>query len=137
MQRGLGLKRPVVQQKAVELWWSWLKLQLHDAAELARWEDWLWSKALNEEGVSADLALLRADDKGTELFVEEPPNIFRNELIDVSYAADLLAKLGADKSKATGIVEALQKVSGEGIIDADWVVRERTRRRLRYIGKLL
>lgn len=136
VQRGLGLKRPVVQQKAVELWWAWLEAQLGDAAERARWEEWLWSRALDADGVAADLALLGPEDKATELFVQEPPNIFRNELIDVAHAADVLAKLGARSPKTSEVVEALTRVSGNGIIEADWVVREKARRRVACLAKL-
>lgn len=136
VQRGLRLKRPIVQQKAVELWWTWLESQVTDAAEREQWEDWLWSKALDAEGVKADLALLHTDGKTKELFVEEPPNIFRNELIDVKYASTLLAKLGAKNPEVAEVIMALGRVSGHGVIEPDWVVREKARRRLEYLLQL-
>lgn len=136
VQRGLRLKRPMVQQKAVELWWSWLESQLVDAAERAQWEEWLWTKALDIDGAESDFALLSAADNTTELFVEEPPNIFRNELIDVKYASALLAKLGAKNPKTADAIQAHDRVYGNGVIEPSWVVREKARRRLECILRL-
>lgn len=136
VQRGLGLKRPVVQQKAVELWWAWLESQLTDTAERGQWEEWLWVKALDADGVAADFALLRDGDKTTELFVEEPPNIFRNNLIDVQYASGLLARLGAKNPKTAGVIQSFYREYGRGIIEPDWVVREKSRRRLECLSRL-
>lgn len=130
VQRGLGLRRPVVQQKAVDLWWKWLEAQLTDNAEKERWEEWLWSTALNEEGIAADLALLQADENASELFVEEPPNIFRNELVDVAHAAEVLAKINSANARTSNVIKELERVSGDGIIEHAWFVREKIRRRL-------
>lgn len=134
VQRGLGLRQPVVQLKAVELWWSWLRGQLQSSAAEG-WEDWLWAKALDKEGIAADLALLR-QDRATELFVAEPPNIFRDELVDAAHAAGVLAETGASSPRVEEVVRQLERVTGDGVIEIDWVVREKARRRLDALRKL-
>lgn len=47
---GLGARRPVVNAKAIDMWWAWLKSYLVDPDVMDEWVDWLWELCIDVEG---------------------------------------------------------------------------------------
>ncbi|KAL7425015.1 hypothetical protein Q5752_000702 [Cryptotrichosporon argae] len=86
----LGLARPVVQCKAVELWWAWLNELLADPAAREAWEAWLVDRAAPASIESDLLRLLPKNRPSDVLFHVEPSNIFRDDRVDMAHAATLL-----------------------------------------------
>ncbi|ORY34822.1 putative death-receptor fusion protein-domain-containing protein [Naematelia encephala] len=121
IQIGLGTRRPVVQAKALEMWWTWIGNHLgqFDPQVRAIWLDWFWDLAIDEAGFKNDLATLSrpAQHPTDVLFEVEPPNLFRDPLADASFAAFLLRNQAKDISvERQGILEKLDR-QAESVAD--------------------
>ncbi|WVQ75014.1 hypothetical protein IAR50_004622 [Cryptococcus sp. DSM 104548] len=114
----VGREEGVVQQKAVEIWYVWAEQHLlklsddGDTAQLGQWVSWLHEISTDRQGASHDLAVLGGIANNDVLFEVEPPNIFRDPLVDVAYASRLLSSLGARRSDVNdSLSTALSKTS--------------------------
>jgi hypothetical protein len=135
---GLKLSCPVVQIKAVSLWWDWVSA--HGAVEGG--EEWLWDTALDATKASEsqrELPQLTLDGEmdalsvkslsSDKLFLREPPNIFRNSLWDAAFAATALTGVKGDsdgRRKATALLQSITsavEASSPSPIDEAWAAR--------------
>lgn len=48
---GKHCRRPVVQARAVEMWWDWLRSVAHGHGLSGEWQNWLWDLAADESGM--------------------------------------------------------------------------------------
>lgn len=109
-------ERSVDQASAVQLWWTWLGCVLEEEEERERWEDWLWGQVTGPvESVQAN---------GGVLFVDEPPNMFRDPLACAVRAAEVLASLPPRKCGGRSRAEVMAKSEDGEVevspIDARW-----------------
>lgn len=125
MSRAAGKSRAVDQASAVGLWWSWLGQAVTEERE--GWEQWLWDLVIGPEA--------EADTHDDVLFVDEPPNMFRDPLASAARAAEVLASLppreSEGSSRALAVAEKMEKINGVEVspIDAQWAERHVLRRR--------
>ncbi|GMK53867.1 hypothetical protein CspeluHIS016_0104530 [Cutaneotrichosporon spelunceum] len=114
MSAALG-RKPVDQYSAVEAWWAWLAAHVPD--ERDEWEGWLWELVLPPRENGAD----------ARLFVEEPPNLFRNAVGVAERAAAVLAQLGRGSDSQDAVVDCDDAAYAP--IDAGWAAARVSRRR--------
>jgi hypothetical protein len=110
----------VDQYSAVDAWWSWLAANVE--GERQEWEGWLWSLVLPPAQTVGD----------ARLFVEEPPNLFRNAEGVAERAAKVLAGLGGEgegRRQALAIVDRIEDGAAYAPIDAGWATAHVRRRR--------
>ena len=107
--RGLGTARPVVLAKAVEMWWKWLGKYVIGAVGQDEWIEWLWEMFSDLDGFgesssaqawiislircgASDLATISKSgtDASEVLFEVESPNLFRDSLVNVEHAVNIL-----------------------------------------------
>lgn len=50
VSRGLGVHRPVVLAKAIEIWWEWLDNLLSSSPAIDGWIEWLWELCVDASG---------------------------------------------------------------------------------------
>ncbi|CAK9780976.1 hypothetical protein CC85DRAFT_284619 [Cutaneotrichosporon oleaginosum] len=113
-------QKPVDQHSAVDAWWEWVGA--HVGEEREEWEGWLWSLVLPPQQTSAE----------ARLFVEEPPNLFRNAVAVAERAANVLATLGGDSAgrrQALAVVDRIEDGAAYAPIDAGWAAAHIRRRR--------
>ncbi|KAK8849592.1 hypothetical protein IAR55_004927 [Kwoniella newhampshirensis] len=89
---GLGRNRGVVQSRAVELWWEWVKGYLHKVTEPIRveWLKWISDLAEDRSGLEEDLKVLSGETGAEVIFEVESSNIYRDPLVDLKFANDAL-----------------------------------------------
>ncbi|BEI84050.1 hypothetical protein CcaverHIS002_0406540 [Cutaneotrichosporon cavernicola] len=112
-------RKPVDQYSAVDAWWIWLTAHVREERE--EWEGWLWKLVLPPGDSNAD----------TRLFVEEPPNLFRNVVGVAERAASVLAHLGHTEGQvlARTVVDQIEDRGTYAPIDAGWAAAQVSRRR--------
>ncbi|ODO00815.1 hypothetical protein L198_03142 [Cryptococcus wingfieldii CBS 7118] len=134
-----GREEGVVQQKAVEIWYAWAEQHLlkfdGDSAQTGEWVSWLHEVSTDRQGASHDSAVLAGIVNNDILFGVEPPNIFRDPLVDVAYASRLLNAIGiARRSDGHDLYTALslapeKTVTSLSPIDDAWEARKSAMRR--------
>ncbi|EIW71615.1 hypothetical protein TREMEDRAFT_27287, partial [Tremella mesenterica DSM 1558] len=92
-------KSPVVHCKAVSMYWDQLESTLLSVWDEG-WERWLLELWTDESGYRNDMDTL-GDTNLRALFEEEPPNLFRDPLVDCMRAGKLLS-LNITKLSETG-----------------------------------
>lgn len=158
----LGGEKGVVQQRAVEMWYSWATRFLssfdRNSDGLGQWLTWIsdlaedhkgygeflcnrvWTASLNIP-VEHDIKTLKGGVDSEVLFEVEPSNIFRDPLVDVFYASKLLSNLRLagllDDRSSHRVLEHLKLDSVvEGLcvspIDDAWEARRSLVRRQEY-----
>lgn len=122
--RGLGLPRPVVPEYALQLWWDWMSQQDLGEEHIS----WLWDLIFKGE-IPRDLRLMTEPTRTAidVLFVEEPPNMWRNPLTSAKYVARILANL---KASPAAPPPSPSTSAASSPIDAGWAEAETRRRRL-------
>ncbi|KAL1406561.1 hypothetical protein Q8F55_008267 [Vanrija albida] len=146
VEAGLRLRRPVVLSHAVALWWEWLGQGLGAAeAERAVWDDWLWATVADANQTRAELAALSPSTPNNDvLFLEEPPNMFRNSLDAAAHASRVVASLPATTSAGFVATSQLEKEVSAALggargspIDAAWATRRQLEQRQRLLRRAL
>ncbi|WWC65932.1 uncharacterized protein I303_108554 [Kwoniella dejecticola CBS 10117] len=150
--KGLGHQRGLVHAKTLGMYWDWLEGYIRTlnpglwstSGDLEGWVEWLRDLSTDKKGLQHDLRVYKQEKNSIEvLFEVEPPNIFRDPLVDLFYSNKLLRDLGLelgstsisqDAGMELGIVG--EENDGQGLelspIDDAWEARRTILRRKNY-----